>query len=62
MTQPVDELAMRIFTQMAAQYTVRHGIHDSRAQALSLARESFTLAEAFIQECRTRAAKAVEET
>jgi hypothetical protein len=61
MNDTVDELAMQIFTHMAAQHTVRHGVHDSHAQALSLVRESFTLAEAFVQERRARTAKAAEE-
>jgi hypothetical protein len=50
----VDELAMNIFTRIAAQYTVRHGIHESRTQGAMLARESFTLAETFIRERETR--------
>ena len=45
---------MKIFAQMAAQYTVRHGVHDSQVQASSLVRESFKLAEAFMQERRAR--------
>ena len=53
---PVDELAMKIFTQMAAQHAVRHGVHDARAQASSLARESFKLAEAFTRERHARRA------
>jgi hypothetical protein len=50
----VDELAMSIFTRIAAQYTVRHGLHEIRSQASTLARESFTLAETFIRERETR--------
>lgn len=49
-------LAMRIFVQMAAQHTVRHGVHESRAHASSLARESFRLAQAFEDERETRSA------
>lgn len=56
MDDPVDELAMKIFTQMAAQHAVRHGVHDARAQASSLVRESFKLAEAFTQERLARRA------
>jgi hypothetical protein len=44
---------------MAAQHAVRHGVHDTRAQALSLVRESFKLAEVFIQE---RSARGASET
>lgn len=50
----IDDLAVSIFTQMAAQHTVRHGVHDSRTQASTLARESFKLAEAFVQERSAR--------
>jgi hypothetical protein len=57
MDDPVDELAMKIFTQMAAQHAVRHGVHDARAQASSLVRESFKLAEAFMQERHARMSK-----
>ena len=48
----LDELAMRIFVELAAQHTVRHGaVHESRpGPASSLARESFKLAEAFYEE------------
>jgi hypothetical protein len=53
----MDVLAMRIFVEMAAQYTVRHGLHESRGQASSLAREAFTLAEAFTDERHARAAR-----
>ena len=52
----VDELAMKIFTEMSAQYTVRHGIHEIRTQAPALARESFKLAETFVQERDSRVA------
>jgi hypothetical protein len=61
MDDTVEELAMRIFAQMAAQYTVRHGVHDSQVQASSLVRESFKLAEAFMQECRARIASDANE-
>ena len=54
MDSPLTTLAMRIFVQMAAQHTVRHGLHDSRGQATALARESFRLAEAFEEERATR--------
>lgn len=56
----VDELAMKIFTEISAQYTVRHGVHDTRAQASSLARESFKLAETFVQERDSRVATGKE--
>lgn len=56
MDDRVNELAMRIFVQMAAQHTVRHGLHESRGQAASLARESFKLAEAFAAERDARSA------
>ena len=47
----MNELAMRIFVELAAQHTVRHGaVHESRGQASLLARESFKLAEAFYTE------------
>jgi hypothetical protein len=52
---------MKIFAQMAAQYTVRHGVHDSQVQASSLVRESFKLAEAFMLERRARAASDANE-
>jgi hypothetical protein len=61
MDDAVDELAMNIFTQMAAQYTVRHGVHDSQVQASSMVRESFKLAEAFMQERRARIASLANE-
>jgi len=54
MNDEIEELAVSIFTQMAAQHTVRHGVHDSRSQASTLARESFKLAEAFVQERHAR--------
>jgi hypothetical protein len=50
----VDELAMNIFTEIAAHYTVRHGVHEIRTQAPLLARESFKLAETFVQEREAR--------
>ena len=51
----LNELAMRIFVELAAQHTVRHGaVHESRGQASALARESFKLAEAFYEECDAR--------
>ena len=56
MADEVDELAVMIFAQMAAQHTVRHGVHDSRTQASTLVRESFKLAEAFVDERRARKA------
>ena len=56
----VDELAMRIFTEMSAQYTVRHGIHEIRTQAPALARESFKLAETFVHERDARVARGKE--
>ena len=58
----LDELAMKIFVQMAAQHTVRHGLHSSSSLASSLARESFNLAEAFDAERRARASAAVNRT
>jgi hypothetical protein len=58
MNDPVNDLAMQIFVQMAAQYTVRHGLHESRAQAVSLVRESFMLAQAFLRECDARSPRA----
>jgi hypothetical protein len=61
MDDAVEELAMKIFAQMAAQYTVRHGVHDSQVQASSLVRESFKLAEAFMQERRARLASDAKE-
>ena len=60
MNTRVTLLAMRIFVQMAAQHTVRHGVHDSRVQAASLARESFRLAEVFEQEREARSAPCVQ--
>jgi hypothetical protein len=57
MDDRVSALAMRIFVQMAAQHTVRHGVHESRGQASSLARESFKLAEAFAEEREARSAR-----
>ena len=57
----VDELAVTIFAQMAAQHTVRHGVHDSRTQASTLVRESFKLAEAFVLERRARKAAGSDE-
>ena len=57
MDDRLAELAMRIFVQMAAQHAVRHGIHGSRGQASSLARESFKLAEAFVEELDTHSAR-----
>ena len=57
----VDDLAVTIFAQMAAQHTVRHGVHDSRTQASSLVRESFKLAEAFFDERRARKAGDTDE-
>ena len=56
----VDELAMKIFTEISAQYTVRHGVHDTRAQASALVRESFKLAETFVQERDSRVATGKE--
>ena len=56
----IDELAMKIFTEMSAQYTVRHGIHEIRTQAPALARESFKLAETFVQVREARAASGKE--
>jgi hypothetical protein len=58
MEDRLNELATRIFVQMAAQHTVRHGLHDSRGQASSLARESFMLAEAFAAERAARDVRA----
>lgn len=52
---------MRIFVQMAAQHTVRHGVHEARGQAASLARESFKLAEAFEQERESRSAASAND-
>jgi hypothetical protein len=60
MEDQLNKLAMRIFVQMAAQHTVRHGLHDSRGQASSLARESFMLAEAFAAERAARDARSDE--
>ena len=57
----VDELAMKIFAEMSAQYTVRHGIHEIRTQAPALARESFKLAETFVQERDARVARGKEQ-
>ena len=57
----VDELAMKIFAEMSAQYTVRHGIHEIRTQALALARESFKLAETFVHERDARVARGNEQ-
>jgi hypothetical protein len=54
MNDSVDQLAMKIFTQMAAQYTVRHGLHSSHTQASSLAREAFDFAEAYMRELEAR--------
>ena len=56
MDRRITLLAMRIFVQMAAQHTVRHGLHDSGGQATALARESFRLAEAFEEEREARSA------
>ena len=61
MVDEIDDLAVSIFTQMAAQHTVRHGVHDSRTQASTLARESFKLAEAFVQERHARRRAAPDE-
>ena len=61
MDDTVDELAIRIFTHMAAQHTVRHGVHDTHVQALSLVRESYALAEAFVGERSARAARSAQE-
>ena len=56
MDTPLNVLAMRIFVQMAAQHTTRHGVHESRRQASSLAQEAFKLAEAFEEEREARTA------
>ena len=61
MAPRVTLLAMRIFVQMAAQHTVRHGVHDSGGQAKALARESFRLAEAFEEERAIRQEPGVEQ-
>ena len=58
MDDKIEQLAMRIFVEMAAQHTVRHGaVHESRGQASNLARESFKLAEAFTEESEARSAR-----
>jgi hypothetical protein len=62
MNDTIDDLAAQIFARMAAQYTVRHGVHESRGQAMSLVRESFTLAEAFVRERDARLARANEHS
>ena len=57
MDERLDEIAMGIFMHMAAQHAVRHGLHESRGQAPSLARESFMFAEAFVRERDARSAE-----